>query len=168
MTGQQDLQTLIRTHQRRLQKLKEKEAMYGLNTPPEVLIEIEDLEAKLTDLRRQFHRDPDDPGDPGSNVYIGDVHGNISGNIAGRDVNQTIGTQINLSGESRFAAVYRHLATRPDDPVVTAAELVMLVKRIEAEAVNGAAAGSKALQSRLAYLDSVAPDVAALARRCLA
>jgi hypothetical protein len=42
---------LIAIHQRRLQLLREKEAVYGLNTPPEILIEIEDLEAKIRDLQ---------------------------------------------------------------------------------------------------------------------
>jgi hypothetical protein len=37
-------------HQRRLFKLKEKEAMFGLNTPPEILMEIEDIEAKLANI----------------------------------------------------------------------------------------------------------------------
>ena len=42
-----EIQELITKHQRRLQKLKEKEATLGINTPAEVLTEIEDIEAKL-------------------------------------------------------------------------------------------------------------------------
>ena len=42
---------LIEIHQRRLQKLKEQEAYKGQNTPPEILLEIEDLEAKIANLQ---------------------------------------------------------------------------------------------------------------------
>lgn len=41
-------------HQRRLLKLKEKEANFGLSAPPEVLTEIEDIEQKLAELEPQL------------------------------------------------------------------------------------------------------------------
>jgi len=40
MPRKDNVKKLIIKHQRRLQKLKEKEAMLGINTPPEVLTEI--------------------------------------------------------------------------------------------------------------------------------
>ncbi|MCB0174059.1 MAG: hypothetical protein KDJ97_26315 [Anaerolineae bacterium] len=46
----QDLQTLIATHSRRLQKLNEQRAFRGIATPPEVLIEIENIENELRGL----------------------------------------------------------------------------------------------------------------------
>lgn len=46
----QDLQTLIDTHSRRRQKLDEQKALKGIATPPEVLIEIEDIENELRGL----------------------------------------------------------------------------------------------------------------------
>jgi len=50
----EDLQQLIHRKQRRLQKLKETQAVKGPNTDPEILIEIEDLEAELDGLRGQL------------------------------------------------------------------------------------------------------------------
>ncbi|MCL4300063.1 MAG: hypothetical protein KJ077_30295 [Anaerolineae bacterium] len=46
-----DIEKLIELNLRRLQKLKEQQALKGLNTPPEVLIEIEDIEAQLEQLQ---------------------------------------------------------------------------------------------------------------------
>ena len=41
-------------HQRRLQKRQEQRARYGINTPPEILIEIEDIEAEIARLRQEL------------------------------------------------------------------------------------------------------------------
>jgi len=45
------LEELIFTKMRRLQKLKEQQAFKGINTEPEILIEIEDLEAEIKQLQ---------------------------------------------------------------------------------------------------------------------
>lgn len=63
---------LLTIHKRRLQILREKEAVFGANTPPEILIEIEDLEAKIRAL--QGGSPPaaspvTTPAQPGSTVY---------------------------------------------------------------------------------------------------
>lgn len=50
MPHQADLQKLILIYERRLQLLKEQQALHGLNTPPEILLEIEDIETRLADL----------------------------------------------------------------------------------------------------------------------
>lgn len=50
----EDIKKLINRHQRRLQKLQERQASQGINTPPEVLIEIEDIERDLGKLRGQL------------------------------------------------------------------------------------------------------------------
>lgn len=47
MSGQDDIKRLIINYQRRLQKLKETQALQGINTPPDILIQIEDIEAEL-------------------------------------------------------------------------------------------------------------------------
>ena len=49
-----DLQRLIRTHERRLQKLKEQQALYGPQVNPATLIDIEDTEAQLAQLSREL------------------------------------------------------------------------------------------------------------------
>lgn len=51
-----DLQTLIREHSRRLQKLKEQEARYGYSVDPHILLEIEDIEAKIQALQTELNQ----------------------------------------------------------------------------------------------------------------
>lgn len=54
MSHQTHLQTLITYNTRRLQKLKELQAPTGRNTDPAILIEIEDIEAELSQLRKEL------------------------------------------------------------------------------------------------------------------
>lgn len=54
MSDQTHLQTLITNHTRRLQKLKEQQALTGFRTDPAVLIEIEDIEAELKSLQKEL------------------------------------------------------------------------------------------------------------------
>ena len=54
MSRQKDLRERIVKNQRRLQKLKEKEASYGLETPVHILTEIEDIETELERLRAEL------------------------------------------------------------------------------------------------------------------
>jgi formylglycine-generating enzyme required for sulfatase activity len=54
MADQDDILKLIAKHQRRLQKLKERQAVEGIGTPPEVLTEIEDIEAEIERLRAKL------------------------------------------------------------------------------------------------------------------
>lgn len=49
-----DIKNLIEKHHRNLQKLKEQKAAFGLHTPPYILIEIEDAEAKIRHLEVQL------------------------------------------------------------------------------------------------------------------
>lgn len=56
MPKRAELENLILKHQRRLQKLKERKATFGLNTPPEVLTEIEDIEAEIELLQAALIR----------------------------------------------------------------------------------------------------------------
>lgn len=51
---QQYIEKLIKNHHHRLQKLREKQAFDGLDAPPEVLMEIEDLEASIAELQAEF------------------------------------------------------------------------------------------------------------------
>jgi hypothetical protein len=53
-TEQADLQSLIEKYARRLQKLEETRAVKGLNTPPEVLTEIEDISGRLQKLQTEL------------------------------------------------------------------------------------------------------------------
>jgi hypothetical protein len=49
-----DLKKLINIKSRRLQKLKEQEAAYGISTDPGILIEIEKIEAELEQLQAEL------------------------------------------------------------------------------------------------------------------
>jgi len=51
MSRKDNIKQLLTNYSRRLQKLKEQEALYGPSITPGVLIEIEDLEAKIEDLQ---------------------------------------------------------------------------------------------------------------------
>jgi hypothetical protein len=54
LSRREHLQNLIRDHTRYLQKLKERQARQGLETPPSVLLEIEDREAQLANLQAEL------------------------------------------------------------------------------------------------------------------
>lgn len=54
LSSQEHLQNLIRDRTRYLQKLKERQARQGLETPPGVLLEIEDLETELANLQAEL------------------------------------------------------------------------------------------------------------------
>ncbi len=54
MPRQDNLKKLIAKHSRRLQKLKEQQALKGLDTAPHILIEIEDIEAEIEKLQKEL------------------------------------------------------------------------------------------------------------------
>jgi hypothetical protein len=51
---QQQITALIAQHERRLFLLQEQQALKGSSTPPEVLLEIEDIDKTVADLQRQL------------------------------------------------------------------------------------------------------------------
>lgn len=57
---------LLKIKTRRLQKLKEEQSLKGLNSPPELLIEIEDLEVEIEQLHDDLNKPPS-PITPNSN-----------------------------------------------------------------------------------------------------
>ena len=61
MTRRDNIQRLIVLYNRRLQKLREQEALRGISTPPEILIEIEDLEKKLAGLQTELKTESAEP-----------------------------------------------------------------------------------------------------------
>ena len=54
MARQDDIKKLIIEHERRLQKLKEREAKFGINVPVEIETEIEDIEAEIEKLQTEL------------------------------------------------------------------------------------------------------------------
>ncbi len=60
MTSQSDIKKLLNNYERRLQKLKEKNALRGLDAPIDTLIEIEDIEAEIERLKEELKRIADE------------------------------------------------------------------------------------------------------------
>ncbi len=56
MSRQDDIKRLIVANNRRLQKLKEQQAMHGIDTPPATLLEIENIQAELAELEAELNR----------------------------------------------------------------------------------------------------------------
>ena len=54
MSRENHIKKLIANHSRRLEKLKENQALLGINCPPEILIEIEDIEQVLSRLNAEI------------------------------------------------------------------------------------------------------------------
>lgn len=54
MSRQDDLKKLILYHERRLQKLREQQALKGISTDPKIFIEIEDIEATIAALQAEL------------------------------------------------------------------------------------------------------------------
>lgn len=59
MPHQDDKKSLIVTHKRRLQILEEQKALKGINTEPEILIEIENIKAELEKLQTELANSSD-------------------------------------------------------------------------------------------------------------
>jgi len=73
MLSRTNLQRLISYHHRRLQKLKEKRAAYGVNIDPGVLIEIEDIEDKIIKLSEDLKSINDSQSTPDVEVIASEV-----------------------------------------------------------------------------------------------
>ncbi len=56
MSRKEDIKKLIVNHRRRLQKLKEQQALQGLAIDPKILLEIEDIETKIEELQTELER----------------------------------------------------------------------------------------------------------------
>lgn len=58
MSSQEDSKKIIEIKTRRLQILKEQQAVKGFNSPPELQIEIEDIEKEIRDLQTNIQNIP--------------------------------------------------------------------------------------------------------------
>ena len=56
MSRKDDIQELLIVNQRRLQKLKVQQAYFGIRTPTEVLLELEDIEAEIKNLQTELRK----------------------------------------------------------------------------------------------------------------
>jgi len=139
MSRKDDIEKLIVNQERRLQKRKEQQALFGLDAPPHILTEIEDIEAEIKKLQTELEALEDSDineephgvyGEPQrarnlmtndeqfSGVTIGKVTGGIHGSIiAGRDVTNAT---ITMGGQPT-----------PADKEPTVAELQQLLAEIQ-------------------------------------
>ncbi|MCB0191388.1 MAG: hypothetical protein KDJ65_05540 [Anaerolineae bacterium] len=108
MSQRDAIQKQITIHTRRLQKLREQEALKGLNTPPEISIEIEDIETKLADLRKELANASSQPDLPLSNPELAQEMARQSDNtppssstqIGGLNFGNISGSTINIGNVS--------------------------------------------------------------------
>lgn len=63
MSNRANIKKLIENHQRRLQILKEQQALYGQNTSPHILIEIRDIELEIEKLKMELEELETDTAD---------------------------------------------------------------------------------------------------------
>jgi hypothetical protein len=54
-TAAKHIRNLVKQKTRRLHALQEQEALYGISTPPEIRIQIEDLEAEIVELKEKLN-----------------------------------------------------------------------------------------------------------------
>ena len=100
MTQSDANQKLLTIHRRRLNILKEQAALFGANTPPHILLEIEDIEAQIAAL--ESGQPTDTPPAPksggGTNItVIGD--GNVIATDGGIAVGGDVAGDIEKDGD---------------------------------------------------------------------
>ncbi len=87
-------QKLLTIHRRRLAKLKEQAALFGANTPPHILLEIEDIEAEIRALEQDTPAEPPAAASSGGTTIIVQGDGNViaaDGSVAtGGDVGSDV------------------------------------------------------------------------------
>jgi hypothetical protein len=103
----------------------------------------------------------------GDKITVGDISGS-SGVAIGRGARATV--THGLGGDelaSLFAAVYRQVEARREDPDVDKEELAGVVQQVEAEAAKGEAANPAKVERWLGNLAAMAPDILDVTVACL-
>ncbi len=188
MSRRDDIKKLIINHSRRLQKLKEQQSLLGISVAPNVLIQIEDLEATIKKLQVELASLPESspivddvapgdvhsPGEPQSTQEksAGGVSISVSGNVEGSQIFGAAGDLIiknahvtmqagsSLDELTRaFAEIYRQIEARSDDPDVDREEIKETVEKIEAEIKKGDEASASKVERWLGFLSQMAPDI---------
>lgn len=123
MTNKDDVKKLIRDNERRLQKLKEKEAKFGVDTPPHILIEIEDIQEKIEELRLELANleIPDRPSYPPiiTPSEISQDSSSSNNPLSGKDIlaNINLITSSQLSSQSPVTSVSSQSTPMPVMPL---------------------------------------------------
>ncbi|MCB0227234.1 MAG: hypothetical protein KDI02_26295 [Anaerolineae bacterium] len=108
MPRRDDIQTLIALYNRRLQKLREQAALKGISTPPEISLEIEDIEAKLAGFQAELETAPAQPVSSLSDAELAQELTRLSGQpppssstqIGGVNLSNVSGSTINIGNVS--------------------------------------------------------------------
>ncbi len=177
MLRKNEVQQLIARHHLRLQKLKERQAIQGINTDPAVLIEIEMIEAELADLEAELAAGPETRGPahpaepvpsdrPGQTYYINTgggayILGQVNtggGDFAGRDQVKTTGPDADAIAQV-FEAIYARIEARPATGPEDKADLKIDVQEIQAEIKKGEGVDEAFLSRRLRNIQRMAPDI---------
>jgi hypothetical protein len=104
----------------------------------------------------------------GDKIAVGDISGS-TGVAIGRGAQATV-TRTGLSGDEiarLFAAVYRRIEARPEDPDVDKEELTETVRKIQREAAKGEAANPNRVARWLKTLALMASDIFDVTVACL-
>jgi hypothetical protein len=106
MSRKDDVRQLIINHQCRLQKLEEQKASFGLHTPPYILTEIEDTEAKLEKLEAELAalKDKGTDEDRSESVADGTPVRYSGGGGHTFNIGSIEAANINLGGQQNFSS----------------------------------------------------------------
>jgi cell division septum initiation protein DivIVA len=192
MSRKTAVETLIINHTRRLQKLKEQQALKGYNTDPELLLEIEDIEAQLGPLQTELAglTDTDEPAtfhqttggtmsyaekpkeggriiNTGGGAYIEGSINTGGGDFVGRDQLKSGGLNV-AEVKQLFDQIYARIETRPNTTPEDKADLKSEVQEVQAEAMKGDQADESFLSRRLRHIQRMAPDILAVITAALA
>ena len=180
MSRRVEIQELLVIHHRRLQKLREQQARYGISVEPHVLIEIEDTQAEVERLQAELAGLPetdepqisfasgrmDSPGGQGSARYINTgggayIEGAVStggGDFVGRDQARTGGLSA-ADIAALFAPIYDRIDGRAGTSPEDKADLKSDLGDVEAEVKKGDQADETVLSRRLRNIQRMAPDI---------
>jgi hypothetical protein len=186
MSRKTDIQNLVINHTRRLQKLKEQQALKGHAADPHLLIEIEDVEVQLAQLQaelaslaneaepaltspageaKRVHTSNEEKPKIGKRVintgggaYIeGSVHTG-GGDFVGRDQVKT--SRLSAADVVKlFEPIYARIEARPNTSREDKADLKADVQELQAEMTKGEKADESLLSRRLRNIQRMAPDI---------
>lgn len=186
MSRKTDIQNLIINYTRRLQKLKEQQALKGQNADADLLIEIEDTEAQLEALQAELvcladeaepapvlptrvkegatmsnEEKPKEGGrsiNTGGGAYIEGMVNTGGGDFVGRDQMKTVSPNAaNIA--KMFEQIYTRIETRPHTSPEDKADLKTDVQEVQAEVKKGDQADESFLNRRLRNIQRMAPDI---------
>ncbi len=189
MSRKTDLQQLIINHTRRLQKLKEQQALKGHDAEPALLIEVEDVEAQLERLQTELVSLANEPElmltlpademeavkasteeeqkkggrviNTGGGAYIEGIVNTGGGDFVGRDRITYGDADANKGIAKVFRDLYQALDKQPDTLQKEMAH--QAITMLEKEANNGEQADENKIKQGFEVILAMLPDIAEVA-----